>query len=357
MNKSWFYLGATALVARFAIGSLAILITSCGGDGGKPPTPAASPSAVASPAAAVAPVTPAPAIATTTPIVAASTPPVPGKKSGSVDVAAGLIAPTNGDNWAKTVSKGRADPFATLALQPIEVTEKNPLAGTGTPIRQSAIANNPGSVVKNPLAGTGTPIRQSAIANNPGSVVKTAKKTQIIASNSSAIKSGVNKPLPAIKVSSILPRPNITKQLPAIVKNQSKIAAKPIKLPTVSATGKIATNGINRALPKIIERLPAAKPEQAIALEISGVIEAGGITQVIVKLPSESFSRYIEVGGRVADGKVLIKRVEGQDGFSPTIILEEVGIEVPRKIGDRKVAITPTMPIPAAIAPDLPKPQ
>lgn len=333
MNKSWFYLGATALVARFAIGSLAILITSCGGDGGKPPTPAASPSAVASPAAAVAPVTPAPAIATTTPIVAASTPPVPGKKSGSVDVAAGLIAPTNGDNWAKTVSKGRADPFATLALQPIEVTEKTPLAGTGTPIRQSAIANN------------------------PGSVVKTAKKTQIIASNSSAIKSGVNKPLPAIKVSSILPRPNITKQLPAIVKNQSKIAAKPTKLPTVSATGKIATNGINRALPKIIERLPAAKPEQAIALEISGVIEAGGITQVIVKLPSESFSRYIEVGGRVADGKVLIKRVEGQDGFSPTIILEEVGIEVPRKIGDRKVAITPTMPIPAAIAPDLPKPQ
>ena len=330
MNKSWFYLGAPALVARFAIGSLAILITSCGGDGGKPPTPAASP------AAAVAPVTPAPAIATTTPtpIVAAGTSPAPGKKAGSVDVAAGLIAPTNGDNWAKTVAKGRADPFATLALQPIEVAEKNPLAGTGTPIRQSAIAKL------------------------PGSIVKTAKKTQIIASNSSAIKSGVNKPLPAIKVSSILPRPNITKQLPAIVKNQSKIAAKPTKLPTVSATGKIASNGINRALPKIIERLPAAKPEQAIALEISGMIEAEGRTQVIVKLPSESFSRYIEVGGRVADGKVLIKRVEGQQGFSPTIILEEVGIEVPRKIGDRKVAITtPTMPIPAAIAPDLPKPQ
>ena len=314
MTKSWFYLGA--------IGSLAILITSCGGDGGKPPTPAASPSTVASPAAAVAPVTPAPAIATTTPtpIVATGTPPVPGKKSGAVE-AAGLIAPTNGDNWAKTVSKGRADPFATLALQPIEVTEKNPLDGTGTPIRQSAIASN------------------------PGSVVKTAQKTPIIASNSSAIKSGVKKPLPTITVSSILTKPNILKQLPAIVKNQSKIAAKPTKLPTVLATGKI------------IERLPAAKPEQAIALEISGMIEAAGRTQVIVKLPSESFSRYIEVGGRVAGGKVLIKRVEGQEGFSPTIILEEVGIEVPRKIGDRKVAITPTMPTPPAIAPALPKPQ
>jgi len=311
MNKSWFDLGATALVARFAIGSLAILITSCGGDGGKPPTPAAGL------AAAVAPVTPAPAIATTTPtqMVAASTPPVPGKKSGSVGVAAGLIAPTNGDNWAKTVAKGRTDPFATLALQPIEVTEQNPLNGTGKPIRQSAIANS------------------------PGSVVKTAKKTQIIASNSSVIKSGVNKPLLAI------------------VKNQSKIAATPTKLPTVSATGKIASNGINRALPKMIQRLPAAKPEQAIALEISGLIEVEGRTQVIVKLPSESFSRYIEVGGRVANGKVLIKRVEGQESFSPTIILEEVGIEVSRKIGDRKVAITPTMPIPAAIAPDLPKPQ
>ena len=321
MNKSWFDLGATALVARFAIGSLAIFLTSCGGDGGKPPTPAASPSTVASPAAAVVPVTPA-AIATITPtpIVAAGTPPVLGKKSG-VDVAAGLIAPTNGDNWAKTVSKGRANPFATLALQPIEVTEKNPLDGTGTPIRQSAIASN------------------------PGSVVKTAQKTPIIASNSSAIKSGVKKPLPTITVNSILTKPNIRKQLPAIVKNQSKIAAKPTKLPTVLATGKI------------IERLPAAKPEQANALEISGMIEAAGRTQVIVKLPSESFSRYIEVGGRVAGGKVLIKRVEGQEGFSPTIILEEVGIEVPRKIGDRKVAITPTMPTPPAIAPALPKPQ
>ncbi len=337
MNKSWFYLGA--------IGSLAILITSCGGDGGKPPAPAASPT-VASPAAAVAPVTPAPAIATTTPtpLVAAGTPPVPGKKSGAVEAAAGLIAPTNGDNWAKTVSKGRADPFATLALQPIEVTEKNPLAGTGTPIRQSAIAKLPGNVIK-------------TAAKLPVSVIKTAKKTQIIASNSSVIKSGVNKPLPTIKVSSILPRANITKQLPAIVKNQPKIAAKPTKLPTVLATGKIATNGINRALPKIIDRLPAAKPEQANAIEISGVIEAAGITQVIVKLPSESFSRYIEVGGRVADGKVLIKRVEGQQGFSPTIVLEEVGIEVPRKIGDRKVATTPTMPVPPANTPDLPKPQ
>ena len=85
----------------------------------------------------------------------------------------------------------------------------------------------------------------------------------------------------------------------------------------------------------------AAKPLQAMALEISGVIEVAGKTQVIVKLPSESFSRYIEVGERVANGTVLVKRVEGQQSLSPTIVLEEVGVEVSRKIGDKSAPITP----------------
>lgn len=317
MNKSWFYLGA--------IGSLATLITSCG-DGAKPPAPAATPApAAVAPPAVASPTVPA------TPIAATPTPKASVKSTAikpvSVDVAAGLIAPTDGDNWAKTVSKGRADPFAMIALQPIEVAE-----------------------IKDPFNPTVAPPAKSQIASNP-----------------SPIKASVKKSSPTIKISSrSLPKAiNIAQGQTTVT-----IGGKPAKTSKTLAKGKIASNNpgagkntqisaipkpaIDQALPKIIKELPPApKPEQATAMEVSGVIEVAGTTQVIVKLASESFSRYIEVGERVANGKVLVKRVEGQNTLSPTVVLEEVGIEVPRKIGDRvsKGEASPTTPITPDAAP------
>jgi hypothetical protein len=87
-----------------------------------------------------------------------------------------------------------------------------------------------------------------------------------------------------------------------------------------------------------------AKPLQAMAIEISGMIDVAGKTQVIIKLPTESFSRYVEVGERILNGKVLVKRVEGQNSLSPTVVLEEVGVEVSRKIGDKSTPATPATP-------------
>ncbi len=352
MNKSWFYLGA--------IGSLAIVMTSCG-DGNKPATPTASPSpAASSPAANPSPIaavpattpvaTPATSTATTTPTTT-GTPTLPGKKSVSVDVAAGLIAPTNGDNWARTVSKGRSDPFAALALQPIEVTEKNsldPISG------------------KNPLAPNGKSVKAGSIAKN-----------------SSGVKSGLNKSLPTIKVasnpmsgtgkitkgsitnaginqenkilSSSIPRTGINRSLPKIT---IAMSAKPTTSYRSGST-TMARAGNNNVLRPVSGNYPnsktppktsgmtdiaarservAEKPLQAMAIEISGVIEVDGKTQVIIKLPNESFSRYIDLGDRTANGTVLVKRVEAQDSLSPTIILEEVGVEVSRKVGEKPVA-------------------
>ena len=327
MNKSWFYLGA--------IGILATLITSCG-ESAKPPAPAATPApAAAAPPAVAPPTVPA------TPIAAATlTPKASGKstviKSVSVDVAAGLIAPTDGDTWAKTVSKGRADPFAMIALQPIEVAE-----------------------IKDPFNPNVTPPAKSQIASN-----SLPKQAVTATNNSSPIKVIVKKSSPTIKISSrSLPKGiNVAQSQPTVT-----IGGKPAKTSKTLAKGKIASNSatsiasaakkpsagkstqisaiskpaIDRALPKIITEITAAKPEQATAMEVSGVIEVAGTTQVIVKLASESFSRYIEVGDRVANGRVLIKRVEGQNTLSPTVVLEEVGVEVPRKIGDRSTPVTP----------------
>jgi hypothetical protein len=358
MNKYWFYLGA--------ISSLSILTTSCGGDS-KPPTPAASPAATAPATAPATPATPVPAATTaatptkTTPAAPAATAAKPGDpaksaiaiKPVSVDVAAGLIPPTDGESWAKTVAKGRPDPFGMLALQPIEVIEPiDPLVQAATS-KQSAVKVATNTAVSKPSV-----LPTIKIATSPTKTTKAAGN-QKIASNGknqtvaiSAIpRSGVNRALPQIIVA--LKEPVIAKAKPTakVVTNSKVIAAKPV-LNKTKVTGS-TDSPIKTQIAAKPER-PVEKPLQAMAVEISGVIEVGGRTQVIVKLPTESFSRYIEVGERLADGKVLIKRVEGQNSLSPTVVLEEVGVEVPRKIGDKPSASEVPMVAPTLVTPSLP---
>ena len=360
MHKYWFYLGV--------ISSLSILTTSCGGDS-KPPTPAASPAAVA-PAATVpataAPKSVATAAATpatkttpttkTTPATAAAKPLVPGKspvavKPVSVDVAAGLIPGTDGESWAKTVAKGRPDPFGMLALQPIEVIEPiDPLAQVVTPQQPSAKVATNNTAISKPSVLPTIKIVTSPTKTSP---TKTAKVpgNQKIASNgknqtvaiSVIPRTGVNRAVPKIIVALKEPVIAKAKTTAKVVINTKVIAAKPVLTKT-----KVTELPIKTQIAAKPEKV-VAKPLQAMAVEISGVIEVAGRTQVIVKLPTESFSRYIEVGERVADGKVLIKRVEGQNSLSPTVVLEEVGVEVPRKIGDKPAAPEAPVGAPATV--------
>jgi hypothetical protein len=337
MNKSWFYLGA--------IGSLAIVLTSCG-DGSKPAatTPPSTTTPVAAPAAAV-PATTAPVAATPivpTPVAAAS-PTVPGKPV-SVD-SAGLIPATNGDNWAKTVNKGNADPFATLALQPVEAVEKDPI--TGLPIRAtstSKIASNTSAI----KSGVNKPLPGIKVASSPTQFPKTSGKSKIASKGSTSADTGITQDRNS-DVSAI-PRTGINRALPKIV-----VSIKPTnssKSPTIAKAGNnnvLRPVNVGATAPKTpsVTQIAARsepvveKPLQAMAIEISGIIEVEGKTQVIVKLPNESFIRYIDVGSQVANSSIFIKRVEGQESVSPTVVLEEVGVEVSRKIGDKVAASTP----------------
>ncbi|WP_295620127.1 hypothetical protein [Chamaesiphon sp. GL140_3_metabinner_50] len=349
MNKSWFYLGAIGI---------AIVLTSCG-DGNKPaatPSPSTSVTPATAPTAAV-PTTPAPAAATPivpTPVVAAGSPIVPGKP---VSVSsAGLIPATNGENWAKTVNKGNADPFATLALQPVEAVEKDPI--TGLPVRATSAAKiaSSASAVK---SGVNKPLPGIKVASNPTQISKASGKSKIASKGSTSADTGITQDINPS--TSAIPRTGINKPLPKIVvsstptNSSNNNASRPGSV--APKTGKIAANNVLRpvnigattsktpGVTQIAARSEpvVAKPLQAMALEISGVIEVEGKTQVIVKLPNESFSRYIDVGSRVADGSILIKRVEGQESVSPTVVLEEVGVEVARKIGDKVAASTPAI--------------
>ncbi|MEP0919131.1 hypothetical protein NC981_20060 [Leptolyngbya sp. DQ-M1] len=76
-------------------------------------------------------------------------------------------------------------------------------------------------------------------------------------------------------------------------------------------------------------------PDSSLAkgVQITGVVVVGGVPQVIVQAPNEATSRYVQVGQRIANGQVLIKRVEMNSGSEPIVILEQNGVEVARSVG------------------------
>ena len=80
---------------------------------------------------------------------------------------------------------------------------------------------------------------------------------------------------------------------------------------------------------------PPPSTDIAQAIEISGVVQVGNQIQIIVKVPTEATSRYVKVGQRVANGQVLIKRVEFKRGDDPSVILEQNGVEVTKVVGEK----------------------
>jgi hypothetical protein len=80
-------------------------------------------------------------------------------------------------------------------------------------------------------------------------------------------------------------------------------------------------------LPKLPE------PTQARGIQVTGVVEVGGVPMAIVKVPNEP-SRYVREGQRIANGQVLVKRIEMNQGPEPVVILEQYGIEVARGVGE-----------------------
>ncbi len=111
---------------------------------------------------------------------------------------------------------------------------------------------------------------------------------------------------------------------PPVVKPQPIAIAPPATIP-LSPPTRLLVPPVN---PPIRQMPPKSA---AASIEISGVVQVGGKTNVIVKDPSEQTSRYAAVGERLANGKVLIKRIEM--GLEPLVILEQGGHEIVRSIG------------------------
>ena len=91
------------------------------------------------------------------------------------------------------------------------------------------------------------------------------------------------------------------------------------------------------SIPTIEEELPVA--ELAENVLITGLIELGDHIKLIVQAPEETSTRYVEVGQYLSNGQILVKRIE--PGFSsPTVILEENGIEVEKIVGQEEGGVS-----------------
>jgi hypothetical protein len=88
-------------------------------------------------------------------------------------------------------------------------------------------------------------------------------------------------------------------------------------------------------------------PTLARAVVVTGVVQVGSTLQAIVRAPLEITSRYVTVGQRIANGQVLVKRIEMR-GSEPVVVFEQLGVEVSRSVGEPVEALAPAPGSPEA---------
>lgn len=301
------------------VGALTIAMVGCSSEEqASETTPSPSPSA-ASPAPAASPSSSPVATqpANQTPGDQPSANQVANPKPASQDLGTtpGLIQSTNADERAKQVMAGIQSQTSAKAANPF---------ATDPPAAQQNFAPPPPKPVPNVAAlPTGT------------------KPTNVPPAPSMRPPSTAKNRNPAAKKPQPPARPTTTAQKP---KGSSSSQA---KAPGTSAKPSSTATKPGTNTPAAIAALPP-KPstDLANAVEVSGVITVGGVAQAIVKAPNEASSRYVSVGQRLANGKVLVKRIETL-GSEPIVVLEENGVEVARAVGDKPSQSNPAGASPA----------
>lgn len=209
-------------------------------------------------------------------------PPMVQQMAGAMSSVPVLIQPTNGNQRAKQVQKGRQDPFAGLFAQ----------AGLSVPATTS-----PGTVPQLPSF----PVSEGRQVVPGGSGSRSSVGRQSSGSNPSKQQANPNRRNTGSQASTGQSIP-----LPPPVPDSSETVLPP----------------------------PLQEPDLASNVAVTGVIQIGSETQAIVQVPNEGTSRYVRVGQRLSNGQVLVKRIEMNEGSDPVVILEQYGTEVARAVGD-----------------------
>lgn len=129
---------------------------------------------------------------------------------------------------------------------------------------------------------------------------------------------------------------------------QKVVAKPPTQIPLVRVKRNIANAGSQfkpgrgNLLPPAPFLPPPPQPDLARGVAVTGVVQVGNETQAIVKVPNEATSRYVREGQRLSNGRVLVKRIEMNQGPEPVVVLEQYGTEVNKVVGEAPVKSTQT---------------
>ncbi|MGC1245391.1 MAG: hypothetical protein WA865_04190 [Spirulinaceae cyanobacterium] len=222
-------------------------------------------------------------------------------------VPTGLIQSTSAPDRIIGIQKGRTDPFDTISIEPV--------------VKVSPI---PGKTVSSvPSVGSIPPTRGGGNTGNTGKTGSTGSGT----------KTNRTTPRTSPPNTNILPsKPTSPNNTGNGGTNNRNGNATP---PTPKAT--IREPSLNKPPLPIPELPPPPQPTLARAVEITGVVQAGGVPQAIVQEPDSEFQRYVKVGDYLANGQVLVKRIEMTSGPQPVVILQQLGVEVSRRVGEKPI--------------------
>lgn len=220
---------------------------------------------------------------------------------GKATAVAGLTTSLPPDTRVNQIRKnlGRNDPFAAIPTVPL------------------VIPPSPGA---------------SGTANRPVPVIP-----QLPPTRGNAGGTGGNQPrTPRTGTTRIAQRPTIPR--PNVLPPVPRVGTRPTTKPQTTKTPVIASRPGILPLPPLAmgpRELPQLQePTLAKTIEITGVVEAGGVPSAIVKVPNEP-ARSVREGERLSNGQVLVKRIEVNSGPTPTVILEQFGQEVAKQVGDK----------------------
>ena len=297
-----------------------------------------------SPAPAVSPNPPKPSPATT------FGNPLTPKQQGNPKAVAGLIQTLPPEARVKQIAKGRSDPFAFVPVQPEVNYSPTTTGGGGTSTRPVP-----------PVPALPRPQRPPQQSNaGAGGRGPTAPRPNVVPPRPNLLPPRPNvlppraQPRPKAKTPPVAARPgtgNLRRPGPgSSPRPGNRIAARP-------GTGSLPrpNSGLLPPLvppPRLAPELPnLPEPTLAQGIEVTGVVEVGGVSKAIVKVPNEP-SRTVQPGDRLSNGQVLVKRIELR-GPTPVVILEQYGIEVARQVGEQPTGgpggPTASLPVPRPV--------
>lgn len=131
--------------------------------------------------------------------------------------------------------------------------------------------------------------------------------------------------------------------------NQPRPTAQPPGTRPTTPNGQGGTGQL-APIPELVPRRspiaaapPQPQPDLARAVQVTGVVQVGDTAYAIVDAPNEPSSRYVQVGQRLSNGQVLVRRIE-MNRPEPVVVLEQNGIEVVRAVGEGAPVAAPTTP-------------